>query len=759
MKLYFKKGKKRKNKNHSIYIQWFYSYALILALPVLLAIVFYFQSANSVKTEIIRANEAMLRQVQQMFDAKLGEVKNSAVQLGLNPRLLQALVEVPNTPEARQTYYDLMKDLKIVVSSVSSIRHFYLFLNNYDKIITPLEQTDRETLYSGLHATDEMSFEQWVEIINQSRSAGFRTLYINDRGVNQCVFTYFQQLPIYATQRPLGVLVFILDSYEIESLISNTEWVNRGGVYVLDSTGEILLSNNGNIEGLNLQYDELTDDNSVLQMEFNGKKYTVSYVKSDYTDWKYVSVMPYNTYFSQANYIKIVFISLAFMVVIGGLLLAVYMTRRNYKPVKSIMQSIVFPEDAQGEKWSNEFNTIKQYISSFKTQRYLFRDSFILKLLTSDEKTGEEMERAKTEYGISFVTDIFAVMLVRIDQSNLYSAENEKSSSDLAEMLVKRMVDALEERFGVFTVQRQGIITAILNLKSEMPFDEAMSIIDAVVAEIRKVFNESTGVLFTVSVSDFHRGILTLPHANNEAAKAMEYRLSLGKNQTILYNKIKEIPQSSYIYSLENEQSLINSILEGNTAEATAMVQYLFKNIRSQHLFDLRIIKCFMHDLASTMLKVFGYANDEELSKEVNPMNRIIACETIDELYNTVIGIVTQTSEYFKERAAEEKLSDKVLEHIKAHYADATINVNAIGDYFGMSPSYLSKIFRKETGERLLDCIARTRIDAAKNLLKETNHTIKEIAENTGFIDSNAFILVFKKREGITPGQYRAKHR
>jgi hypothetical protein len=95
MKLYFKKGKKRKNKNHSIYIQWFYSYALILALPVLLAIVFYFQSANSVKTEIIRANEAMLRQVQQMFDAKLGEVKNSAVQLGLNPRLLQALVEVP----------------------------------------------------------------------------------------------------------------------------------------------------------------------------------------------------------------------------------------------------------------------------------------------------------------------------------------------------------------------------------------------------------------------------------------------------------------------------------------------------------------------------------------------------------------------------------------------------------------------------------------------------------------------------------------
>ena len=78
-----------------------------------------------------------------------------------------------------------------------------------------------------------------------------------------------------------------------------------------------------------------------------------------------------------------------------------------------------------------------------------------------------------------------------------------------------------------------------------------------------------------------------------------------------------------------------------------------------------------------------------------------------------------------------------------------------IADHMDMNPHYLSKCFKAETGESLRDYINKYRIDAAKKLLLESNMTMKEIAEKVGFIDNNAFIRVFKKYEGVTPGVYR----
>ena len=46
-------------------------------------------------------------------------------------------------------------------------------------------------------------------------------------------------------------------------------------------------------------------------------------------------------------------------------------------------------------------------------------------------------------------------------------------------------------------------------------------------------------------------------------------------------------------------------------------------------------------------------------------------------------------------------------------------------------------------------------MDSAKKELRSTSHSIFEVAQNNGFVDDKAFIKVFKKVEGITPGAYR----
>lgn len=69
--------------------------------------------------------------------------------------------------------------------------------------------------------------------------------------------------------------------------------------------------------------------------------------------------------------------------------------------------------------------------------------------------------------------------------------------------------------------------------------------------------------------------------------------------------------------------------------------------------------------------------------------------------------------------------------------------------------SYLSTLFKKETGVTITDYINTTRIRQSLILLNSTNLSISEIAARCGFVDANYYSRIFKKFQGKTPKHYR----
>ena len=92
--------------------------------------------------------------------------------------------------------------------------------------------------------------------------------------------------------------------------------------------------------------------------------------------------------------------------------------------------------------------------------------------------------------------------------------------------------------------------------------------------------------------------------------------------------------------------------------------------------------------------------------------------------------------------------------YIEQHALDANITAGSVCDEVRISASYGSGMYKKFSGEGILDAIHKERIRQAKIMLQK-NMTVQEVAEKTGYLDARSFIRSFKKYEGITPGQFK----
>ncbi|AOT72706.1 response regulator [Geosporobacter ferrireducens] len=95
-----------------------------------------------------------------------------------------------------------------------------------------------------------------------------------------------------------------------------------------------------------------------------------------------------------------------------------------------------------------------------------------------------------------------------------------------------------------------------------------------------------------------------------------------------------------------------------------------------------------------------------------------------------------------------------ILNYIEKNYHKG-ITLEDVAKHVGLSPFYLSKLFKKQVGINFIEYVTKKKIEKAKDLLIHTNMPVINIALELGFHEPNYFSKVFKKVEGITPSQYR----
>lgn len=96
----------------------------------------------------------------------------------------------------------------------------------------------------------------------------------------------------------------------------------------------------------------------------------------------------------------------------------------------------------------------------------------------------------------------------------------------------------------------------------------------------------------------------------------------------------------------------------------------------------------------------------------------------------------------------------RVIEFMEKNY-DKDITLESVAEKFRMSPFYLSKIFKQESGENFIDYLTLIRVDKAKKFLSDPLNNVKDVCYMVGYNDPNYFTRVFKKKCELTPSEYR----
>lgn len=769
-------GKIRKT-NPRLFFSWLLSYVVILLVPVAVSGIVYQKSGRVIESEIVTANMAAMAQLQEVTDSYIKGLERISVEIGFDEKIV-GLMNLKGSPNEYHQYEmtKLIENFKLYRVANNFIDYFYIYFRNNDFALSYSGKFDSAMLYEHIHEAPGLNYGSFKKLLEEFHLKDYIILQ-RKASTGEIVdsIAFIQSLPLQPSSEPPATLVAIIDMEQLTTLLENSKWGKEGITMIIDKNDKILASS-GRKEMLpeNLTYESLNSDSGFIYSAMNHQEVVVSYLDSSVTGWKYVSIIPNRAFFSKAEAIKNITIFSTLLCLCLGFFISYAFAQRNYNPLKSIIEVISEKSGRKFDKDLNEYgfirtsllDTIEQKNEAYKklnSQNSILKTNFLLKLVKGTVDSSVPVEELLETYDISFCSDYFTVMLANIDDYiNAEAGTPSSGSLKFARLIIGNIsMELLSNRYKVFVVDEENVVISIINLKEDFTDNWRKDLFDTAY-ELQQSVKKQYGINVSISIGNLQQDCPGISLSFREALEAMEYKIVEGNGKIISYEDIKERSCSTevYTYSLDTEQKFINCIKAGNFEGARLVMHEVIENSFYKHSLPAPMAKCLLFAMINTMInavKELSIICEKGFLEEINPVERLLECKTVEEIAIHMDNILTKVGSYIEEsnRSRGPDLWKDVMQYVNSNYSDINLSVSMIAAHFRVNPSYLSSYFKGKTGEGLLDFISKVRISKAKELLISGDISITDLAHKVGYYNINALIRTFKKLEGVTPGKFR----
>lgn len=436
---------------------------------------------------------------------------------------------------------------------------------------------------------------------------------------------------------------------------------------------------------------------------------------------------------------------------------AVHLEVEEYilKPVNSIELTQVFTQMKKklDQEISEKRNT--QILQKYYMDSLPFLQSTFYSALIEGKVKEEEIPKYLSYYQISLSGPCYCCLVIHTSSSQMSENMNPML---LTTSVNKQAEERLSEKWRAKSFSYSGNMVLIVQFNHENEVSELTDDCD----HFCKYAKRMIGALVTVGIGRVCNDLIELKKSYSDAREAVSYRVLYGSSRAI---NIREIAPSEMgsVEGLSDTElaNLLKSIRLGSEeAIKEAVNKYLdhiFLPAKSIQQYGIMVM-----ELLSTL---YRFASNHEIGiPEFQEDMKNLYSELLDMEMEELRTWFTRISLTLHEKLLNERSNStksfvyKAKEYVSNHYADENLSLDDICGALGVSNSYFSTVFKKETGNSFIAYLTDYRMDQASRLLLETNEKSYMIAKKVGYSDPNYFSYVFKRRFGVSPSKYRTEH-
>jgi two-component system response regulator YesN len=241
-----------------------------------------------------------------------------------------------------------------------------------------------------------------------------------------------------------------------------------------------------------------------------------------------------------------------------------------------------------------------------------------------------------------------------------------------------------------------------------------------------------------------------------EALVALRERFFSGPGHT----GIAPAPERVQRVVVEAKSDLTMALRMGDLAAIERYLDDAFARV-NEHQLDSESVYLMAVEMAAAgaqFLTELDRSPDDIMDETGTPWTSIVRSkESVDDLrawlsqvFGRILEEATQDRRFRTFRVVE-----LAVTHISEHFADAELSLRSIADACNVNPTYLSKVFKVQTGHSVIEYLRSVRLKKAEQLMKERRDVrVNEIAEQCGFSDPLYFSKVFKTAFGVSPRKF-----
>ncbi|RXZ82686.1 AraC family transcriptional regulator [Paenibacillaceae bacterium] len=755
---------------------------LISSIPVtLLAMLTYYTGIREIEREVGRTQRLQYAQVAERMDAQLARLKLTVNQWAYHPFLIDLDKNHTIGIDVRFTL-DLFNQLIVMKSSDPLIDQVSLLLNQDTLLLIdgengsrPVEDGQLQERYLSL--LEQQQFIFWADRLPASAGTAASS------AKQAFPLSLIQKVPV--TMEPsFGALIVDLNKEELMSMLQVLSPPEQGAAFILDKEDAYLVTNDPrSMPESRLLHDEIRS--AVLQtgqqsgtFSYTSETgvYIVTYDHLKNTGWLYVSAAPLSHLIKPVEHL----LRIPLIAILFGLIMAFVLSwlasKQLYRPLQHLTRIFGYDHKSKGEQKKSEVHFIESrwnYLIGERTNLQsklqqatpALREGFLLQLVQGHLNSLSEQQISEQfkQYDIQTENQQFSMLLIQLYGFTNHYSNLAKGDEQLITFAAANIIDEIlqQQSLQAPVINFQDLTIGVLLVSSNGQTNEK---IKAGLFELAGTFisplQSFLKLQVVVGLSRITPYLKHIPSILEDTRHAIRYRDIEVDNAIIDSEDIVLRGEHSTPYPFITEKILIQSIQMGAEEQALEQVEQFMIALQTNSTKEFAIQQGMLQLLGNVQFAMLQIGcNLQHIYHGANLFDQLLhirePAAMLSWFQSTIISPAIREMQSIKDLKTKQ-IIDKVIVMLQENYMQ-DISLEMCADRFGTYPQKLSVGFRQVVGVNFIDYLTRLRLEKSKELLVSTSIKINDIAEQVGYRPTY-YNRIFKKHEGMTPGQFREKH-